>query len=33
VDEVSMLSGALFDKLEELARALLENNKPFGYNC
>jgi hypothetical protein len=30
VDEVSMLDGDLFDKLEEIARNVRHNTKPFG---
>jgi ATP-dependent DNA helicase PIF1 len=30
VDEVSMLDGNLFDKIEKLARKLKENDRPFG---
>ncbi|CAJ0843442.1 8159_t:CDS:10, partial [Entrophospora sp. SA101] len=30
IDEISMLDGRLFDKLEEIGRAICENNRPFG---
>jgi len=30
IDEISMLLGGLFDKLEELAREIRVNPKPFG---
>src|ERR1700761_7764594 len=30
VDEVSMVDGELFDKLEEIARTLRNNGRPFG---
>jgi ATP-dependent DNA helicase PIF1 len=30
IDEVSMLSPELFDKIEEIARKVLQNNRPFG---
>ena len=30
IDEISLISPILFDKLEELARLLRENDKPFG---
>jgi ATP-dependent DNA helicase PIF1 len=30
VDEISMVDGLLFDKLEEIARALRNNGRPFG---
>lgn len=30
VDEVSMVDGALFDKLEQIARTLRNNGRPFG---
>ena len=30
IDEISLISPLLFDKLEELARLLRENDKPFG---
>jgi len=30
VDEISMIDGILFDKLEYIARFIRENNKPFG---
>lgn len=30
VDEVSMVDGDLFDKLEEIARSLRNNGRPFG---
>ena len=30
IDEISMLEGALFDKLEALARNIKNSPKPFG---
>jgi ATP-dependent DNA helicase PIF1 len=30
IDEVSMVDGELFDKLEQIARALRGNGRPFG---
>jgi ATP-dependent DNA helicase PIF1 len=30
IDEISMVDGALFDKLEQLARKLRHSDKPFG---
>lgn len=30
IDEISMIDGILFSKLEELARLVRQNNKPFG---
>ncbi|RXK40277.1 hypothetical protein M231_02391 [Tremella mesenterica] len=30
IDEISMIDGKLFDKLEEIARKVRNNNKPFG---
>lgn len=30
IDEISMLSGELFEKLEEAARKIRKNNTPFG---
>ncbi|PAV21915.1 dna repair and recombination pif1 [Pyrrhoderma noxium] len=30
IDEISMIDGVLFDKLEYLARCIRNNNKPFG---
>lgn len=30
IDEISMIPGQLFDKLESLARCIRRNNKPFG---
>lgn len=30
IDEISMMSGEMFDKLEEIARKMKGNNKPFG---
>ncbi|KAK4684447.1 ATP-dependent DNA helicase PIF1, partial [Tremellales sp. Uapishka_1] len=30
IDEISMISGALFEKLEQIGRAVRGNNRPFG---
>lgn len=30
IDEISMISASVFEKLEEVARLVLKNNKPFG---
>ena len=30
IDEISMLGMTLFDKLDKIARAILNPNKPFG---
>jgi ATP-dependent DNA helicase PIF1 len=30
IDEISLMSPSLFDKLEEIARLIRNNNKPFG---
>ena len=30
IDEISMVDGALFDKLEQIARAIRNNGRPFG---
>lgn len=32
IDEISMISGTLFDMLESFARAIRKNQKPFGGN-
>ena len=30
IDEISMIDGRLFDKIEEIARTIRQNNRPFG---
>lgn len=30
IDEISMVEGALFDKLEQIARTIRNNGRPFG---